>query len=707
MKTTDIKTYFFGLFIKLSAIVVLIITTTSVYHLNKEYRSFVDYQNSKIKRSLSMIQYDLLNQIVSQNYDSMYEQLKHFAGEIDADTITLISADKVVEVKAEGENQLNIVQQAISDGFKRVSDHTIKYELKNFAGTKYGDVRIETHNSTVKKFLFPLLNQFALSLFMFLLAVICVCYFFYRKLVNNIVVPVNDLSIQLQSVDHNSLEIDPRRSDSTLYEIKKLELALSQYQQIKKQLNDFETNQKMSLLAMQVAHDVRSPLAALAAATQDMSQLPEDKRILIRSAVQRIGDIANDLAGRGNQKGEGEGSHSAEAQTQLLSGIIDSLISEKRLQFRARLGVNIQSTLDTDSYGLFAEVAPAQFKRVLSNLVNNAVEAIEDCGTVTIGMKKNNGKKLAISVSDSGSGIPPEIFSKLMQQGATFNKKEGQGLGLFHARETVESWGGTIEITSKLGEGTIVTIVLPFQHAPSWFVPELVVYPGTNIVIFDDDDSIHQIWKGRFETKESGVMLHHFSNGVALGDWYSRANINGALLILCDYEILGSEETGLDVIKSLGLGDHTVLVTSRFEEELVRKNCEELGVKLLPKNLAGFVPIRQIKIPTDLEFVLIDDNRISRRAWEIMARAKNKKILTFERPKDFYDVAERINKDAKLYVDLNLGAGVNGKDVSREISTKGFDKIFLYTGEDHVDTKDMPWIKGVVGKDLPFGKEKD
>ncbi len=479
--------------------------------------------------------------------------------------------------------------------------------------------------------------------------------------------------------------------------------AIENYQNEAKNL---EYEAKVGKLVSQVAHDIRSPLAALNVAASMSSDLPEDKRIMIRSAVQRINDIANDLAYRGDAKSAREenlGTVTEKASVQLLSSLIDSLVSEKRLQYRARLNVVIQSALTKTSYGLFAKIQTVQFKRVLSNLVNNAVEAIDNSGLVTVDLKTNNNDEIEIVVTDTGGGIAADKMPQLMQKGVS-DKKDGQGLGLYHAKQNIESWGGQIAISSQLGSGTAVTITLPKQTEPDWFVPELKIYQGTKVLILDDDNSIHQIWKGRFDSLGRPQELHHFSNGDALREW-AKINPNpGALLILCDYEIIGSAESGLDVIKELGLADHTVLVTSRYEEKNVRDECEKLGIKLLPKNLAGFVPIHIKEIPQDLEYVLIDDSRLNRQTWEIMARRNKKQLITFERAKDFYDVMDKVNKDTKLYVDYNLGHGENGGVVSKKISEKGFSRIYLATGDSSLDVKSMPWLAGIHGKGVPFGR---
>ena len=201
-------------------------------------------------------------------------------------------------------------------------------------------------------------------------------------------------------------------------------------------------------IATQVAHDIRSPLAALEVVSRNVAQLPEDKRILIRSAVGRIRDIANNLLDRHRAQASGTGVASEAASPQLLSSLIDPVVSEKRLQFRSQSRVEIELRLDASSYGHFAAVQAVEFKRLLSNLVNNAVEAFgEGSGTVSVGLSSRDGRAL-VSVQDNGKGIPPEVLATLGRRGETHGKAGGSGLGLYHAQTSAESCGGCPEITS-------------------------------------------------------------------------------------------------------------------------------------------------------------------------------------------------------------------------------------------------------------------
>ena len=190
----------------------------------------------------------------------------------------------------------------------------------------------------------------------------------------------------------------------------------------------FQEQKSKTEIAQQVAHDIKSPLSALTVLQQDLIELPEEKRLLLRSAVQRIHDIANDLS----SKKKPDESQAENLSPQLLSGIIESLVSEKRLQHRSRMNVGIEADLGAASYGLFAKVQLREFKRVLSNLVNNAVEALGEAGgIVTVSMSQESGhgsESCVVRISDNGKGISADVLPKLMQRGETHGKEGGSGL---------------------------------------------------------------------------------------------------------------------------------------------------------------------------------------------------------------------------------------------------------------------------------------
>src|SRR5205823_215394 len=101
-----------------------------------------------------------------------------------------------------------------------------------------------------------------------------------------------------------------------------------------------------------------------------------------------------------------------------------------------------------------------------------------------------------------------------------------------------------------------------------------------------------------------------------------------------------------------------------------------LRLRLIPKGMAGFVPI-QLTGKQAVDCVLIDDDPISHLSWETAARTYDKRIAVFERHTDFLRAAAQFDSDIPIYIDVNLGDGVDGRAASREIHEKGFTSIYL------------------------------
>ncbi|MGK5087250.1 HAMP domain-containing sensor histidine kinase [Bdellovibrionota bacterium FG-2] len=492
--------------------------------------------------------------------------------------------------------------------------------------------------------------------------------------------------------------------------------------------NKLVTSSKQTVLAQlasQVAHDIRSPLAALDNVMTKTKNIPEDERLLVRSALNRIKDIANNLIERNRtlQKAatsdsttdSGSANTTAEqCDTFLLPSLIDPLVTEKRMQFRPKLGIEIDSRLDAESYGLFARVQATEFKRLLSNLINNSVEAMGDRGIVTLSLRKGQSGSIEICICDNGKGIPPEILTKLGQRGETHGKEGGSGLGVYHAHTTVKGWGGELKLTSKTlpdpDHGTMVTISLPQALAPGWFVSKLQIPRGAKVVVLDDDPSIHGIWQGRFDSlrlQEKEIEIQHFSTPEEITRWVKDSKGTPSIY-LADFELLGHTKTGLDLIEELGIGDQSILVTSRFEEKHVADRAARLNVKLIPKSMAAFVPIVIQEPKVRLDAILIDDDELLMHStWTNVATQHGKTIRCFATREAFFAEAGSFSLDTPLYIDANLGNGVTGEEVALAAKALGFKVMHLATGYEaehfaHLVAPRGP-LTSVQGKNPPWG----
>ena len=588
------------------------------------------------------------------------------------------------------------------------------YEVRNDNLVIYHELRSVGYNLGYLRKEVPLpslglLNNRYIALNM---AIIVVCFIFINAITlfmlkRYVIGPIKRLIASL------GVRKKPAVTDQT-YKISELQLlssemskafvSISEYQS---KVDRLEYEARLGEMASQVAHDVRSPLAALTSCTHDLSELSEDKRVLIRSAILRIEDIANDLA---DKKQTGKSSTDDSLSLLLLSGLVESLISEKRMQYRQKPEITISAKINKDSYGLFVLVRSGAIKRVLSNVISNSVEAIQGRGSVEVCISGDD-ERIFIVIQDNGRGMPAHILPKLGQKGATFNKSHGSGLGLYHAKQTLSGFNGRLEIESVEHVGTKVTISLPRVKPPDWFVPFVKVSSNYTVVIMDDDPSIHHVWQGRLEScSDRGLLdIRHFMKAEEMIDWFwKRAENEDNTLFLVDQELLGSQLSGLDLIESLHIARSSILVTSRYEDQDVKERCKSLGVRIIPKGLAGFVPIRVDSdacgenMPVELDYVLIDDDDLVRQNWKIHARKAGKRIRIYEDPTSFLEEASEIDTDVEVYIDSNLGNGIKGEDISVKVAELGFENIFIATGFDAEMLRMSSVIKGVVGKEPPW-----
>jgi len=112
-----------------------------------------------------------------------------------------------------------------------------------------------------------------------------------------------------------------------------------------------------------------------------------------------------------------------------------------------------------------------QLEQAFMNLFLNALDAIGREGEIAIGTAfvpdgKTAGKRLHVTVSDTGHGITPEQMSRLFEPFFT-TKPEGTGLGLAITRQIIELHSGTISVASDPGKGSVFHIVLPLMLNPA------------------------------------------------------------------------------------------------------------------------------------------------------------------------------------------------------------------------------------------------
>lgn len=216
-------------------------------------------------------------------------------------------------------------------------------------------------------------------------------------------------------------------------------------------------NQALSIQAKQVAHDIRSPLSVLNMIIPIFSDESEEKKDLIKQAVERINNIASELLTKSVTQSNNNYNYNP-------LKLIQRIINEKNVALGAE-GILLKLDHIDQDITIFVKIKESDLERILSNIINNSIEAVDPRAGHIICSFNSYENNFEFAVADNGKGIPSHLIDKLGQQGASFGKEShvnsGSGLGLFHAKKVLEEIGGRLEISSRLNEGTVVRIQLP------------------------------------------------------------------------------------------------------------------------------------------------------------------------------------------------------------------------------------------------------
>ncbi len=139
-----------------------------------------------------------------------------------------------------------------------------------------------------------------------------------------------------------------------------------------------------------------------------------------------------------------------------LEGFVDEALNLYR---GIKPGVEVTARIDDDAQS--ARFDAEQIRRALINLLDNALDATEAPGEVSVAVHRHNGS-LEINISDTGEGIPPDAKEKLFLPHFS-TKRRGTGLGLSIVHRIISDHHGTIQADDNDPQGTIFTITLPQQ----------------------------------------------------------------------------------------------------------------------------------------------------------------------------------------------------------------------------------------------------
>ncbi|MES2203878.1 MAG: HAMP domain-containing sensor histidine kinase, partial [Pseudomonadota bacterium] len=460
-----------------------------------------------------------------------------------------------------------------------------------------------------------------------------------------------------------------------------------------------EKADSMNSAALQVAHDIRSPLAAIMMLTQACAEIPEAQRICLREAVDRIHDIADQILIKHRQ--DEVLADSDTLSPVMISTTLLSIIASKRVEYQhSRIKICFEAS--AESYFAFINANIVELKRMISNLINNAKEAFQEVsGEIRVTLSANE-QCLIVKIIDTGCGMPEEKIQQILNDDiVTTEKENGFGFGLTHVKKMLKKFNATLNIISSPAVGTTMELKFNLVPAPEWMANTIEVNSDDCVVVLDDDQSIHGAWDEIFSEriKENPMLkLIHFTHANECIDYIKSCAHPEKLFLLTDYELIGQAMNGLDVIEKTQV-QRAVLVTSHYENRDVLKRVTLLKTKILPKMLASHVQLIVAKngepdlIQVDL--VLLDDDTLFPSILASTMKSRGKTMRHYTSPHVLLEEISRYPKNTKICTDFDLKAPMTGPEVAKILHEQGFTHLYLATGYSF-EQKGMPDYLQVV-----------
>ncbi len=310
------------------------------------------------------------------------------------------------------------------------------------------------------------------------------------------------------------------KAEQAQQHIEELNHYIAEQERMREQLNDMEKMSALGELASGVAHDFNNTLAGilgraqLLLKTEDSQEIKKGLDIIIKTTedgaktVKRIQDFARQ---RRDQQ-----DFIPVAVDQLLWDV--SEITRPRWKDLAEAS-NVQINLELQIRSRELVMGDAsELREVLVNMVINAVDAMPNGGTLTLSVEDVKDF-IQIGVTDTGIGMPPEVYSRIFDPFFTTKGKAGMGLGLAVSYSIVRRHEGFIEVSSEVGRGSSFRInlpiakgvTLPVQQETSTQVEARPVHTKskrrTKILVVDDEEHVRELIGDILEAEGCQVFL--------------------------------------------------------------------------------------------------------------------------------------------------------------------------------------------------------
>ncbi len=425
--------------------------------LQQAAEAVISGQSAEDKISSLIKAFELFN-LETQNLAGAYEALKD---QFKAVNLELEESNRQLKLKI---SELDVITYYLDSILSNISQGILFIDLIG---------NVTTYNAAAEKILEvdrldvlfqPFWNRFTDEHFGFSM----------RRVLKNKRAPHTTFTrIKLESGEFRELEIDTtfvlqKRQEPTITRIsptidfmKGLIVILRDMTDLRRLQSIANRNDRMKELgemAAMVAHEIRNPLGGIkgfaSLLKSDLVDRPEQQAMAqyIVEGTDALNVLVTNVL-----------NYSRPVEMQLEQVELFQLLREiqNHLQADAVVTSRHEIVIDSPLKSLYIILDPAQFKAAMLNLIINAIQAMPEGGTVTLSVFKEQ-RSIKIEVRDTGIGIPQENLEKIFSPFFP-TKPEGNGFGLAEVHKIIQAHGGTIDVESTEGKGSLFILRFPLS----------------------------------------------------------------------------------------------------------------------------------------------------------------------------------------------------------------------------------------------------
>lgn len=315
-----------------------------------------------------------------------------------------------------------------------------------------------------------------------------------------------------------------------------------------------KANAAKSNFLFNMSHDIRTPMNALLGYSELMKKdLTDPKLIGYQEKIEQSGNLLLEILNNVLDMARIE---SGRIELDENYSNINSVIEELRNVFEAAADKN-GVTLNVESHVEHEHIMcdGTKLKEVFINLLSNAIKYTSAGGTVTVRTEelpcdRDGYVRLSTEIIDNGIGMSEEYQKTLFEpftreHNTTAGKVAGTGLGMPIVKSLVDMMGGTLEIDSKLGEGTTVNVTIMFKKADEIYYDnkqaatfdkdDIGDIQGKHVLLAEDNDLNAEIATVLLE--DLGLIVERVEDGVQCVDRMDKSETGTYDLILMDIQM--------------------------------------------------------------------------------------------------------------------------------------------------------------------------